>query len=95
VFVRASGGAPPSPYMGNPATRGSVWMPRVQVVVRGDIGAVDTARQLANTIRRTLHRATLTGYFSCLAVESVPAELQPDPTGHPLFSLNVELWYKE
>lgn len=92
VFVRASGGAPPVPNMGS-AGASSTWYPRVQVIVRGDVNGEDTARALANLIRETLHRATLTGYVSCLVVDSSPIELGKDTGGHPLFSLNVELWY--
>ena len=96
VFVRASGGAAPEPYFVGPSgAKTSWWRPSVQVVVRGNKDAEDTARQLASTIRTTLHRTTLTGYMSCLVRESAPVEVGNDDDGHPLFTLNVELWYKE
>ncbi len=65
--------------------------PRVQVIIRDKIGALDTGADLAEEIRTTLHLAEIAGYMDCRVTESQPNDLGPDEDGRPEWSINVDL----
>lgn len=91
VFVWDAAGAPPMPYMGTPALRGSLWRPRVQIRVRGEPDAMQEARLTARAVRDLLHRASITNYASCLMNESSPIPLGEGSHAGYEFALNCDL----
>ncbi len=91
VFVWEATGAPPMPYMGTPALRGSVFYPRVQLRVRGEPDAMQETRSACRDVSRLLHRAALSGYASALINESTPIHLGEGAHGGYEFGLNLDL----
>ncbi len=91
VFVWDAAGAPPMPYLGTPALRGSVWYPRVQIRIRGAADGMSEARLAARAVRDLLHRASITNYISALINESSPIHLGEGAHGGFEFGLNLDL----
>src|SRR4051812_20585328 len=71
IFVLASGGPPPEPYIGG-ASAGSTYQGRVQVRVRGNPGDDENTVLVARTVRDKLHKGVLSGYASSLAQNAEP-----------------------
>lgn len=90
VFVAETGGPPPVPYI-DAAANGDTWTFEIQVMVRGDRESFAAARTLARSIRDALHRASISGYLSCVALQSGPTSVGFDGNECPLFSVNARL----
>lgn len=90
VFVAETGGPPPVPYI-DAATHGDTWTFEVQVMVRGSREKFAETRTLARDIRDALHRASIAGYLSVVAIQSGPVPLGFDGNECPLFSINARL----
>lgn len=91
LFVIPSGGVAPLPLLDGGAT--SYFRPTVQVLIRGNVGTYRTTRTKAASALAALHLSTVSGYFQVLARNSEPLYLGLDDTEHPMFSVNVELYY--
>jgi hypothetical protein len=89
IFVLASGGPAPDPYLGSPAS--SSYAPRVQVRVRGNPGDNANALLVARTVRDKLHRAAISGYVSSLVQNAEPIYLAQDDAGSHEWSINFIL----
>jgi hypothetical protein len=89
VFVLATGGPPPEPYLG----QGIDWrVSNVQATVRGEVGAGFAAGQtLARSVLDAIQRGGLSGYVRVLVVESEPTYLGQDENGHYLWTVNARL----
>lgn len=94
VFVSLYGGVRPIPYMNQPNKK-SIWRDKVQVVVRREAISRPTGQTLARDIQFLLHTATISGYVSCVALESAPILLGKDSAGLWRWSMNFELVRKE
>ncbi len=91
VYVLQSGGPPPSPYMG----QGESWhVTRVQVTVRGAIGAYLTAAALARALHAKAHLLAMAGYTYCKAGESDPAYLGTDDENAHRFVFNLDVGHR-
>jgi len=92
IFVIASGGAPPVPYLDGSQSDFSA--ASVQVLVRGDAGAYGLAQIRARAALTAIQRASLAGYVATYVRNSDPIFIGLDDTEHPLFSINCELQWK-
>lgn len=91
LFVTPTGGVAPLPFLDNGTT--SYYRPSVQIIIRGNVGAYRTTRATAASALAAVHLSTVSGYFQVLARNSEPLYLGLDDTEHPIFSVNVELFY--
>lgn len=94
LFVLATGGTPPEPYLGG-AAAADLSRKAVQVMVRGAPRSRATTATLARAVRDALHKATLAGYVQCLAQQSEPVYLHEDAGDRSLYSVNVLLVLSE
>ncbi len=91
VFVLQNGGPAPAPYMGQAES----WhQTRVQVTVRGAIGAYDVAHALARALHARAHLNTPPGYTFSLAQESDPSYLGLDDEGAHRFVFNLSVGHR-
>jgi len=93
VHVLSQGGPAPEPYLHPTAT--SMFHPRVQVLVYGEVGNTghDAAEAVARAIMGYLHQKTVSGYVSLLAQQSCPLQsIEPD-TGRNLFTMDFNARY--
>jgi hypothetical protein len=68
--------------------------PAVQVFVRGDVGEMSEAEDLAREIRDAIHKQTeVEGYLAFAVREPDPVFVESDDSEHPLFVMNVEVTY--
>jgi hypothetical protein len=88
TFVWDAPGPPPRPVLSHAR---SIWQHAVQVRVRAEPLKMAIARVNATTLMRALHRATVTGYMSCLVRESSPIHLGQNSAGQYEFGFNVEM----
>jgi len=70
VFVFASGGPAPQPYIGTSTQ--CLFRARVSVVCRGEAQDYQGSLTKARAVITAGNRATVTGYISCLALDSEP-----------------------
>ena len=91
IFVLPTGGSGPDPLINAGATDYS--RPTVQMIIRGNVGAYITTLTTAKSCITAVHKATIAGYFQVLARNPDPLYLGLDDTEHPMFSVNVELFY--
>lgn len=91
LFVAPTGGAAPQPFLDAGAT--DYRTPTVQILIRGDVGTYITTHGKAVSALDAVHKQTVSGYFQVLARTPEPLYLGLDDTEHPLFSVNVELFY--
>lgn len=93
VSVMLTGGGSNEPY--NDGGAGAeLCRSTVQVFIRGDRDAYSTTQALARSIRDALNFATVTDYIGADVRESEPTWLSFDETRRPLWTLNVELLWK-
>lgn len=86
VFVLATGGPPPSPYLGSGL---NVYESNVQVMVRSELADFAGGQTLARACITVLQQAIPSGYISFLVVESEPNYLGADAQGCHLWSVNL------
>lgn len=91
VFVRPTGGVGPLPLLDGGAS--DYLRSTVQIMVRGDVGSYITTYNKAQSCLDAVQKCTIGGYFQILARNPQPLYLGLDETEHPLFSVNVELYY--
>lgn len=93
VFVTCYGGAYPITLLNNTQ---DIRAFDVQVLVRGNVDALDTTRTLAWGIWTALQRklAPSTGYIDILCKQSAPIYMGQDDTEHVRFSVNVSLRFQ-
>ena len=91
IFVTPSGGTGPSPLL-ETASGEDYFRPRVQIFIRGNVGAYILTQTLAESCITALHKSTISGFFQVLATNPEPLYLGLDDTEHPMFSVNIELY---
>ena len=91
IFVLPTGGGGPTPFLDAGATDFS--RPTVQILIRGNVGAYIATLNTAKSCITAVHKSTISGYFQVLARNPDPLYLGLDDTEHPMFSVNVELFY--
>ena len=90
IFVLPSGGSGPFPFLEGP-TGNDYFRPRVQVLIRGNVGAYIATQTTAQSVFDAIHKSSITGFFQCLASNPEPLYLGLDDSEHPMFSVNFEL----
>jgi hypothetical protein len=91
VGVLQSGGAQPSPYLGNPES----WhVSRVQVTVRSNVDEFQRGESLARALLAKAHRHEPTGVVSLTAVESDPLYLGADDAAAHRFAFNLDVGHR-
>lgn len=93
VSILNSGG-PLTPYMGTPATVGSLFESACSVIVRSQVDAYSQGEAVARALVRRCHLADLAGYVSCLVRDAEPVYQGLDENGHHRFVFSVELTIK-
>lgn len=93
VFVLATGGAPPIPYMDG--TLQDYQRSIVQIRVRSDLEDFPTGQTLARSVRDFLHKITGTSYTDIRVRETEPNYLGPDELGHHEWSVNLEMEHRQ
>jgi hypothetical protein len=88
IFVTPQGGPPPWMRMGS---GGNVRRQEFTIYVRGDVGAFEANRDVADGVWTAVHRCTLSGFINCVLVTE-PLVLTVMPTDQPLISMRVQLW---
>lgn len=93
VFVACYGGAYPVTLLG---VSQDIRAFDVQILVRGNVDALDTTRALAWSVWQALQRkvAPSTGYIDILCKQSAPIYMGQDDTEHVRFSVNVSLRFQ-
>lgn len=90
-FVLLRGGPPPIPLI----SQNDIYTFDIQVIVRGERvlknGAWTAAQTAARAVISNMHRASISGYFSCVAINSEPIDIGLDDQEMPRFSCNFRL----
>ena len=93
VFVLATGGPPPMPFiLGGSGT--DYCRSTVQVRVRSDQEDFPTGQTLARALRTLLHKNILSGYIDVRVRESEPNYLGQGELGHHEWSINLEMEHR-
>ena len=87
VFVQGYDGPSPRPVFGST----SIYAPHVQVKIRAAQDDYAAGRARAISIMTMLHRASLSGYVSCLLIGSGPRYIGVNKAGEPRWTVSVEL----
>ena len=96
VFVFPSGGIRPEAFLGETeAMRRSGIMIRTRGNHSSTANAYKTALSDARAVRDVVHYASLSGYFDVRAEQSEPIYIGEDDAGHPEFSINLTVQFKE
>lgn len=93
VSILNSGG-PLTPYMGTPATVGSLFESACSVIVRSQVDAYSQGEAVARALVRRCHLADLAGYVSCVVRDAEPVYQGLDENGHHRFVFSVDLTIK-
>lgn len=93
IFVLPTGGVGPTPFLDAGST--DFYRPTVQILIRGNVGSYITTFNTAKSCITAVHKSTIAGYFQVLARTPDPLYLGLDDTEHPMFSVNVELFYTD
>ncbi len=88
VFVAATGGPAPIPYLGR---AGSYYQPTIQARIRSNPGDQAGGLALARLVRDALHEAVISGYVGALLEQPEPLPLGADGRNCYGWSVNVRL----
>lgn len=92
VFVLASGGYPPEPFIDGSGQ--DYCISTVQIIVRSAIRSHDSGQTLARDVRDCVHKATIAGYVDLRVREAEPNYLGQDEQELHTWSLNMELQHR-
>jgi len=93
VFVLASGGYPPRPFLGPSST--DMRRSTVQITVRSDAQDFDGGQTLVRAVRNAIHKAAVAGYVDIRVRESEPNYLGQDEAARHLWTVNVEMEHEQ
>jgi len=93
VFVWAGSAQAPQPYIGT--ANQSLYRARVSVVTRGTSGDFQTSLVKARTVIAAGHLASVSGYISCVALDSEPNWLGYDNMSRPRWLVTFLLEIKQ
>lgn len=89
VFVLATGGSSPQPYLDGSGTDYNI--SSVQVTVRSATDTFAAGQALARTVRAALHQQAVAGYIDVTAVSTEPSYLGQDKDGQHRWTSNFDL----
>lgn len=92
VFVLASGGFPPRPFIDGSGQ--DYCESTVQITVRSEAAKHDVGQTLARAVRDCAHKANVAGYVDIRVRESEPNYIGQDEKGSHLWTLNVEMEHR-
>lgn len=98
IFVLATGGPPPDPFLPANGSQTSLYQSNVQVRVRGDSDDMAATTVQAQAVLDALHLAVLTmtsaNFIACKSLSASPLPMGRDLTEHPEYSVNVTVWFE-
>jgi hypothetical protein len=92
VFVLATGGAPPAPFIDGSGVD-YCWS-TVQITVRSAVRSFHSGQALARSVRNAIHEASISGYVDVRAREAEPNYLGADEQEMHTWTINVEMEHR-
>jgi hypothetical protein len=92
IFVLASGGFPPAPYLDN-SGQDDV-LSTVQITIRSAPNDYSGGRSTARSVRNRVHKGSIAGYVDVRVREAEPNYIGQDEAASHLHTVNVELRHR-
>lgn len=91
MFFTSVGGLTPERYCAESRVKKHA---RVQIRLVGDRKRFEDGQATMRDVWDATDEASITGYFDILTVESEANYLGEDMDGHPVWTLNVDMWHE-